>query len=164
MYKYLFPLRFSTKAKSILAEVFFIVFFVVHSYAQSIPIGYVNYFSQKANNQLFVNTITSCTPQYWNISKDKTCTILYPAEKDSLTPGTLTLNTGVVKDMIFGEYIMEFEFYATNIPGLDSSGFCFIGPVKSADTYYAYVFGSDSLTFYFINKGNWGMHMLHTLN
>jgi len=48
---------------------------------------------------------------------------------------------------------MEFEFYTTNIPASDSSGFCFIGPVKSADTYYAYVFGSDSLTFYFINKG-----------
>ena len=130
----------------------FNLFHNITGYAQDLPIGYVSYFSDKANTQLFIQKISSCTPEHWNISKDKSCTILYPAKIDSLQLCPVPLMTGIINNMIFGEYIMEFDFYAGSNPKPDSSGFCFIGPVKSADTYYAYVFERDSISFYYINK------------
>lgn len=138
--------------KGLIAGILFNLFLIFSVYAQDLPIGYVSYFSNKANTQLFINKISSCTPEHWNISKDKSCTILYPAKSDSLTPGSIPLMTGIIGNMIFGEYIMEFDFYPANNPKPDSSGFCFVGPVKSADTYYAYIFEKDSVSFFYFNK------------
>ena len=138
--------------KGLIIGIVFNLFHIISVYAQDLPIGYVSYFSDKANNQLFINKISSCTPEHWNISKDKSCTILYPVKADSLQPCSVCLMTGIIANMIFGEYIMEFDFYPANNPKPDSSGFCFISPVKSSDTYYACVFERDSVSFYYINK------------
>lgn len=138
--------------ENLITGILFNLFLIIPGYAQDLPIGYVKYFSDKANTQLFLQKIYSCTPEYWNISKDKSCTILNPVKPDSLQPVPFPLMTGIIGNMIFGEFIMEFEFYSAHNPEPDSSGFCFIGPVKSAETYYAYVFERDTINFYFINK------------
>ncbi len=136
-------------------------------YAQDLPVGYISYYSQKANNERFLDTITTCTPQYWKINANKSFTILHPIETDSLADSTFLINMGIVKNMIFGEYIMEFEYRINNLPNTDSSGFCLLGPVKSAATYYLFIFGTDTVVFYYINKGipeEIGCHELNPLN
>ncbi len=146
-------LTFPLQNKIRFIVIFFSIFFSIQLYSQDLPIGYISYFSQKADNLLFISSITSCTPEYWNISNDKKSITLYPVRNDSGSVDSLHMNMGIVKDMIFGEYIMEFDFYSPINSNAENSGFCFAGPVKSANTYYTYLFGNDSVTFYFINHG-----------
>ncbi|MBA7556352.1 hypothetical protein ES705_49057 [subsurface metagenome] len=54
---------------------------------------------------------------------------------------------------MFGDFILDFEFKTINDVHSDSSGFYFLGPVKSTQSYYAFAFSDDSLSFFFIDDG-----------
>ena len=122
------------------------------NYGQDLPLGYISHYSQKANSTQFLSTLNICTPQYWNIANDKSSTVLYPAVRDSIENRNFLLNMGVIKDMIFGEFILELDFRSSS-PDSGVAGFCFLGPVKNPDTYYLFVLGHDSVTFFYVNKG-----------
>lgn len=59
---------------------------------------------------------------------------------------------GVIRYMNFGDFIIEFEF--KTLKKSDSKeGFCFLGPIKTDMTYYAFRFSSDSVIFSFMKQG-----------
>jgi len=133
--------------------VFIFLVTVAPVYSQDLPVGYINYYNQSARNDQFISSMTVCRPEYWKMSNDKSATIISSPVEDSSGNENFSVNMGIIKDMIFGEMIMEFEFMpGTNVPSEDISGFCFICPAKTADTYYTSVFGNDSVSFYYIKK------------
>jgi len=148
-----FQILFSSVKKIPCNKIIYCFLFIGHLHAQNLPIGYINYYAQKATTEKLLGTINTCTPQFWNINNTNSGTILYPAGNDSIFSGVFSLNMGVIRDMVFGEYIMEFDFYTFSHLNQDSSGFCFLSPVKSPETYYAFIFGNGEVTFYFIDKG-----------
>jgi hypothetical protein len=144
---------YSAFQKIILTGTLSFLFFIGQAFTQNLPVGYINYYSQKTNRAQLINTIQTCSPDLWNVNHDNAGFVLYPLSPDSLSSGIFELNMGVIRNMVFGEYIMEFEFNTTSVQNADSSGFCFLGPVKSPDTYYVFVFENNRVTFYYINKG-----------
>jgi hypothetical protein len=149
-------------------------FFLVHQnsiiLSQELPLGYISYFSDKCHNNNFFKSWNTDKPENWNIISQKNGPVLRGISEDSLlicyVPGT----RGILSNLIFGDFILEFEFKTAAKQKSDSSGFFFLGPVKTSYDYYAIAFSADSLIFYFVedsitnkiavkpallNKGEW---------
>jgi hypothetical protein len=126
------------------------IFLILNSlklYSQKLPVGYIEQFSNPCNNNSFFKTFTRNDSSLWKIGKDASLKIL-PAHQTSVSN-----SIGVLDQMIFGEYILEFDFRIDN-PIEDSAAFSFLGSIKSIDSYYAYSFYSDSIGFFLFKKGN----------
>jgi hypothetical protein len=123
-------------------------------YSQQLPVGYIAYYSQKGNNPEFLKSLVINQPQGFEINKDKTYAVLNPFTVDTTGNSLAPACRGIVADKIFGEFIIEFDYKLQpgNLSNL--SGFYFIGPVKSANTYYAIAFSDDSVSFFFADEGN----------
>jgi len=55
--------------------------------------------------------------------------------------------------MIFGEYIIEFEIKTETLKDNDPY-ITFLSPIKSFNTFYAFLLSKDSVVFYLMDKGN----------
>jgi hypothetical protein len=120
---------------------------------QELPLGYITYYQQKCTNNQFINSLETTGGSIWKLSQNRSYTILEALPADSSHTAMLPSNRGVIKDMILGEYILEFEFRMFDSPMEGNAGFYFLSPVKDCDTYYAFCFTKDSLLFYITDSG-----------
>lgn len=141
------------KSSTNLAFIFALLSLMIHVKSQeNLPIGYISYYNNDAKNDQFLNSLTLCNPEYWNLSKDKSGTVISPLSSDSLGLLQPHGNLGMLKDMIFGEFIMEFEFMPGPTDTNAISGFSFICPAKTSDIFYATLLTADTIYFYYYNK------------
>lgn len=122
-------------------------------YSQHLPVGYITYYSQKGNQPDFLKTLVIKPTSGIVINKEKTFAVLKPMVNDSVSQMLTPFCRGIIADKIFGEYIIEFEYKIQ--PGLldNSAGFCFLGPVKSDNTYYTTIFSNDTIAFLYFDEG-----------
>lgn len=121
-------------------------------FSQKLPVGYIEQYSEKCINQTFFKTFLPEELSEWKFISVPKGTILSITVKDSLSDHIFPETKGIINNLIFGDCIIEFEF-KLNKKTLGNDGFCFLGPVKSLNTYYAFLFTSDSVSFSFINNG-----------
>lgn len=119
-------------------------------FAQELPLGYISYYSNKCSNKSFFNSWNTDKPAQWKIISLKSDYVLSGIPADSLINSDLPETRGIISDLIFGDFIIEFEFKISAKAASDSSGFYFLGPVKSSQEYYAIAFTTDSLMFFYI--------------
>lgn len=114
--------------------------------AQELPIGYISYYKNPCSDKGFLDDLTLNRPDEWKIDTRGQCASITPSDSGD---ARIPQSRGILREMIFGEYIMEFEFRITGeaIPA-DSAGFYFLNPVKGCDDYYALGFCADSLYFF----------------
>ena len=120
--------------------------------AQELPIGYTSYYENSCKSMSFINSLEISEPSAWKLSKYG-ATIISPLNPDSIKV-SFPENKGFLKNLILGEYILEFEFRVIDHDTTPGSGFCLLSPVKSCDTYYVLSFSNDSLRFYYADSGN----------
>ncbi len=118
--------------------------------SQELPLGYISYYSDKCNNKSFFRSWDTDKPENWNIVSLKNGPALRSTYEDSLVISYVPGTRGILSNLIFGDFILEFEFKTPYKQTSDSSGFYFLGPVKTSQNYYAVAFTADSLMFYFI--------------
>lgn len=120
--------------------------------AQKLPLGYIVQYSNKCNNENFFKDLVTENPGCWKILHEKYLQGTWVNCPDSLSGSYEDISKGVISPYIYGDYILEFEFrfYKTIS---DSALFSFLGPVKTPDTYYAFCFSRDTVTFYFMKQG-----------
>jgi len=124
------------------------------AYSQQLPVGYISYYSQRGNTSGFIETLAMNHPGNFEISKDRTSTLLKPFRNDSAGIELPPASKGIIADIIFGEFIIEFDYKLQSGIIPSNSGFYFLCPVKSDNTYYALAFSSDSLSFFYANNGS----------
>jgi hypothetical protein len=123
-----------------------------HLFCQNLPIGYIEMYSEKCANDKFFKTFYPEDTSNWKfITVNNTKTLLIKPNDISGNPASPKVR-GIIRYYSFGDFILEFEFKTIQKPGT-KDGFCFLGPVKTDMTYYAFRFSSDSVTFSFINRG-----------
>ena len=144
--------RFFFQCKSINIIIFCFFLFQHNSIilSQELPLGYISYFSDKCHNNNFFKTWDTDKPENWNIISLKNGPALRGISEDSLMISYIPDTRGILSNLIFGDFILEFEFKTSAKQKSDSSGFYFLGPVKTSYDYYAVAFSEDSLLFYFI--------------
>jgi hypothetical protein len=125
--------------------------FQLNTYSQKLPVGYIEQYSEKCINNNFFKTFYPENISNWRFIEDSKSKTLIIAT-DSLDKQVFPDIRGIIRNMVFGDCIIEFEF-RTNKKTSVSEGFCFLGPVKSIRSYYVFLFSSDSILFSFINKG-----------
>jgi len=118
--------------------------------SQELPLGYISYFSDKCNSKNFFKSWDTDKPENWNIVNLKNGPVLRGIPEDSLEISYVPGTRGILSNLIFGDFILEFEFKQSAKQKSDSSGFYFLGPMKTSQDYYAVAFTADSLMFYFI--------------
>jgi len=119
--------------------------------SQDLPLGYISYFSDKCNSPGFLKSWNTDRQENWDIIKLKEGNVLRGKSSDSLVFSYVPETRGILSNLIFGDFILEFEFKLSSQQHSDSSGFYFLGPIKSSQDYYALAFTHDSLRFYFID-------------
>lgn len=129
------------------------VFTGLFSHAQELPLGYMAFFNESGSNPSFINSLSRNLPDGFTISSDKSFTVIRAALPDSEAEYNLPYNRGIIPDKIFGDFIVEIEFRIPEIPDSGQNGFCFLGPVQSCNSYYVLLFDSDSVTFYYTDRG-----------
>jgi hypothetical protein len=121
-------------------------------FSQKLPEGYIEQYSEKCLNNTFFNSFLPEEMSDWKFIQAAKGNILSISSEDSIPIKLFPETKGIIRNLIFGDYIVEFEFkLSQKVTGTE--GFCFIGPVKSIKTYYAFLFSSDSVSFSFINNG-----------
>jgi hypothetical protein len=133
--------------------VFLTLPFVIQSeiFSQKLPIGYIEQYSEKCSNENFFKTFFPEKISDWKFITDNKVTILSIIANDSLYKKKFPETRGIIRNLMFGDYVLDFEF-KTSEKTSGANGFCFLGPVKSATTYYAFLFSSDSISFSFVNN------------
>jgi hypothetical protein len=125
---------------------FLLLLSTFHLASQNLPVGYIEQYSNSCNNKSFFKTFIRNDSSLWKIEKNASLKILSLANPDS------TASIGLLDQMIFGEYIIEFDFHIDNCNS-DSTAFSFLSSMKSATSFYAYAFSTDSIGFFLIKKG-----------
>ncbi len=120
-------------------------------FSQELPIGYISYFSNACAHKSFLNSWHSENADYWKIITHKNGNTLRVVPADSIENSWVPEIRGILSNMIFGDFILEFEFKTSLNSGTDFSGFYFLGPVKTSQNYYTVAFTSDTLVFFYIN-------------
>jgi hypothetical protein len=135
-------------ANGLISKLTYILFIFNFSIqAQALPVGFIEQYTNPCNNESLFNTFIRSDSGLWKINSDASLKII--PTNETATHSSI----GVLDKMIFGEYIMEFDFQIDNTSG-DSSSFSFLGNIKSKDSYYIYSFSADSIKFYLMYKGN----------
>jgi hypothetical protein len=118
--------------------------------AQKFPEGYIQQFHHNCNNEDFFNSFVTNRPSDW-----KTDEVAYLKVLPCIDDGCIfNFNSMCVLDsMIFGEYIIEFEIKPETLMSNDSY-IAFISPIKSYNSFNAFLFTKDSIAFYLMDKGN----------
>lgn len=137
--------------KAIRISIFFLFAMAIHSISQELPLGYIKYYSGACDPQGLLESLRVRHEENWEIDGANCMLSIHPS--DSTENNTIPGSMGVLGTMIFGEYIAEFEFKQSAMPDGDTTGFCFLGVIKSVKSYYAYVFTDDSISFFFIDDG-----------
>lgn len=119
-------------------------------FSQELPLGYISYFSDNCTNKSFLKVWDTDNPENWNIVNLKNGPVLRGIQEDSLIFSYVPGTRGILSELIFGDFILEFEFKTSIKQPSNSSGFYFLGPVKTSQNYYAVTFAMDSLMFYLI--------------
>jgi hypothetical protein len=122
-------------------------------FSQQLPIGYISYYSEKGTTPGFLKTLVISPNEGFVINKERTFIELNPSPIDSGRILMIPYCRGIISDKIFGEYIIEFEYKIQTGSLNYSSGFYFLSPVKSNDTYYTTIFSNDTIAFVYINDG-----------
>jgi hypothetical protein len=120
-------------------------------FSQELPIGYISYFSNACTHKSFFNSWHSEDADSWKIIPYKKGSALRVVPADSLKNPWVPETRGILSDMVFGDFILEFEFRTTSKLGSGFSGFYFLGPVKTSQNYYTIAFTSDTLVFFYID-------------
>jgi hypothetical protein len=123
------------------------------SHAQELPLGYIPYYNESGSNSSFLSSLARSIPDGFALGADKSYTVISAARPDSGAIYNLPLNRGIIPNKIFGDFILELEFRISMIPDSGLSGFCFLGPVQSCDSYYVLLFSNDSVIFYYTDRG-----------
>jgi hypothetical protein len=126
--------------------------FQTEALTQNLPLGYIEQYNQKCNSESFFKTFLPEIPQNWKIINDKGSKVLAISAIDSFNNNFLPGTRGIINNMILGDFIIEFEF-RNKLNVKNNEGFCFLGPVKSHESYYSFTFSSDSVFFVFVNRG-----------
>ena len=120
-----------------------------NTYAQKLPIGYIEQFSHSCNNKSLFNSFSTNRPAEWKTDKLDFLKVS-PCPDDS---GIFNFSSKCVLDsMIFGEYIIEFEIKTATLSGNDPY-ISFLSPIKSNNSFNAFIFSKDSVIFYLMDKG-----------
>jgi hypothetical protein len=120
-------------------------------YSQKLPIGYIEQYSEKCTSESFFKTFLPEDNSYWKFVSGEETKILTITTNDSLAKFKFPVTRGIIQNLMFGDYIIEFEFKASQ-KATGKGGFCFLGPLKSETTYYAFLFTSDTVSFSFVNN------------
>jgi hypothetical protein len=117
--------------------------------AQKLPVGYIEQFSHPCNNTSLFDSFITNHSSSWKTDKEAFLKVL-PCPDDSCI---LNFSSMCVLDsMIFGEYIIEFEM--KNITLTDNDPYiAFMSPIKSSNSFNAFLFSKDSVAFYLMDKG-----------
>jgi len=134
----------------------FLVFFVFiligsNIFPQNLPLGYISYFSDKCNHKSFFTSWDTDKPDQWRIISLKNGSVLSGIAEDSLISSYIPETRGILSEMIFGDFILEFEFKVLQKSSSDSAGFYFLGPVRSSLNYYTVAFTTDTIMFFFVD-------------
>jgi hypothetical protein len=133
--------------KSLLAKCIFIFSLLNFSLnAQVLPVGFIEQYANPCNNENIFKTLIRKDSSLWKISSDASLKL------DASISPEMHSSIGILDKMIFGEYIIEFDFRIDNNPG-NSCCFSFLSNMKSKDSYYIYSFTSDSIQFFLKYKG-----------
>lgn len=115
--------------------------------AQVLPVGFIEQYSNPCNNENLFRNLARSDSSLWKINGDAGLKIIACSEPNNYR------SIGVLDNMIFGEYVAEFDFRIDNNP-VNSYGFSFLSNMKSKDSYYIYSFSPDSIRFYLMYKGH----------
>lgn len=126
---------------------FIVLFTTLTLRAQVMPVGFIEQFAHPCNNENLFNTLIRSDSSLWKITGNESLKI--SASDIACSHKSI----GVLDKMIFGEYIMEFDFRVDNSLN-DSCAFSFLSSMKSKESYYIYSFSADSVKFYLMFKGN----------
>jgi hypothetical protein len=118
-------------------------------YAQKFPEGYIEQFSHTCNNTSFFNSFSSNRLADWNTDITTFLKVL-PCADDSCILNFTSMC--VLDSMIFGEYIIEFEIKPETLTGYGPY-ISFVSPIKSKNSFNAFLFSKDSVAFYLMDKG-----------
>jgi len=111
-----------------------------------LPVGFIEQYSNTCNDNNFFKTLARNDSSLWKINKDTGLKLIAKNDSD------IHESIGVLDNMIFGEYIMEFDFRIDN--NIENSyAFSLLSNMKSTESYYIYTISSDSIQFYLMYKG-----------
>lgn len=148
-------MKFKSGALKLPIKVFIFTLIIVQSnstiFSQELPLGYISYFSHKCNSKSLFKSWNSHYPAQWQISSFESKYVLEAIPDDSTLLSYVPESRAILSNLIFGDYILEFEFKSIEVTSSDSSGFYFLGPVKTSHNYYAFAFASDTLRFLFVD-------------
>jgi len=115
--------------------------------AQNLPLGYVEQYSHPCNKISLYKKLVRNNPDLWKINSESGLNIL------PVTDTIINTSIAVLDSMIYGEYIVEFEFKTGNIQDSVPS-FSFLTSMKSGSTYYTSAFSDNSISFFLTKSGN----------
>ena len=130
----------------------FLVFGFINVSGQNLPLGYISYFSHDCDNATLFNFLRPEHEAEWMIIQDAHKNILRIKPSEDSINSTIPGSRGILDNMILGDYILEFEMKSVATGSADTAGFCFIGPARSREIYYSFLFSKDTVYFFSVQN------------
>lgn len=137
--------QLSTKKISLI--MLFILVIQFSPFCQELPIGYINYFAHNCHDETLFNFLLPEHIEAWMIVKEEGNSVLRIKSAEDSLVNSFPKSRCVLNNLILGDYILEFDIKTNLLPGSDTTGFCFLGPIKSKEIYYSLLFSKDTIRF-----------------
>ncbi len=130
--------------------------FILASYSQELPLGYIVQYSQNFSGKDALKDFSFSNPDYWSISKDRNNYYLEFSEKAGYSDSAGRPNMlAIISPHMFSDFIMELDIMTTGEGQADRS-ICIVYGFKDTSNYYYIKLASkgseDSHNVFLVNK------------